>query len=332
MAHELDMSNGRANMAYVGEMPWHGLGQRLDENQDIDQWRVAAGLDWKLEERSVMYRSGSIETGEGELCIYPSRKILTRSDTGAALSCVGDSYRVVQPGEVLEFYRDIVSTAGFKLHTAGVLRGGRKYWALAKINEEARIMGQDKVEGYVLLVTACDGSLATRAMFTSVRVVCANTLGYAVTDADGSSRPHIRVPHSREFKPEAVKAELGLSGTSWNKFADDAFRLASRKVSEREAVEWLVKVFGDANKPVEEQQNTNARVMRDVLSLFQGGGRGSDLRSAANTAWGLVNAATEYCDHHSRCRTADSRLDRAWFGDGATIKRKAWDNAMALAA
>ena len=328
MSHELDMSNGRANMAFVGEVPWHGLGQALPQDADIDTWRTVAGLDFSLVSSPVLYSDH-----EGTVQSYPDRRILSRSDTHEALACVSDKYKVVQPGEVLEFYRDLVDTAGFKLNTAGVLRSGRKYWALAELGEETRLFGQDKIEGYLLLATACDGTLATRAMFTSVRVVCANTLGFAVDEGKGTigTNRHIRVPHSATFKPEIVKAQLGLAGGSWMTFIEKCGRLAERKVDRQEALTWLVKVFGDASKPVEEQHNGRARVMRDVLALYEGGGMGSELRSAKDTAWGLVNAVTEYADHHARCRTPDARLDRAWFGDGAVLKAKAWDAAMELA-
>ena len=40
MAHEIDMSNNRANMAFVGEIPWHGLGQELTEDADLNTWKV----------------------------------------------------------------------------------------------------------------------------------------------------------------------------------------------------------------------------------------------------------------------------------------------------
>lgn len=327
MSHELDMSNGRVNMAFVGETPWHGLGHRLPEDADIDTWRTVAGMDWSLVSSPVLYSDH-----QGEIQTYPGRRILSRSDTHEALACVSNQYRVVQPSEVLEFYRDLVETAGFRLHTAGVLRSGRKYWALAELGESARIMGQDQMDGYLLLATACDGTLATRAMFTSVRVVCANTLAFAVEDADRGvgARRHIRVPHSVTFDPNKVKMELGLAPASWKSFLTKCERLADRKVSRKEALEWLIKVFGDANKPVEEQQNGRARVMNTVLQLFEGGGKGSNFRSSKDTAWGLVNAATEYCDHHARCRSVDARIDRAWFGDGAVLKQKAWDAAIDL--
>jgi hypothetical protein len=62
------------------------------------------------------------------------------------------------------------------------------------------------------------------------------------------------------------------------------------------------------------------------LELYSGQGRGSELKSANGTVWGLVNAVTEFVDHH-RGRTSDVRIDRAWFGDGVATKEKATELA-----
>lgn len=165
-------------MAYAGEIPWHGLGNRLLPNQPIEVWAKQAGMDWHIEESEVRYIAG--KSGIGSIRDYPGQRVLYRSDNKMPLSVVSNRYKVVQPGEVLEFYRDLTTHNGFELETAGVLREGRKFWALARTGQSATLKGQDRVDGYLLLATACDGTLATTAQFTSVRVVCNNTLAVAV--------------------------------------------------------------------------------------------------------------------------------------------------------
>jgi hypothetical protein len=64
-----------------------------------------------------------------------SSRAAYRSDTKAALSVVSSRYQVVQPKEILEFYRDLTEISGFELETAGVLKEGKKIWALAKTNQ-----------------------------------------------------------------------------------------------------------------------------------------------------------------------------------------------------
>ena len=49
MAHEIEIINGRAQMAYVGEVPWHGLGTSVPADLTPAQMLEAAGLDWTVE-------------------------------------------------------------------------------------------------------------------------------------------------------------------------------------------------------------------------------------------------------------------------------------------
>ena len=144
-------------MAYVGERPWHGLGKQLAAGQSIQQWKQSAGMDWCIEEAEVRYITG--RNGVGTLSAYPGQKVLYRSDTQAPLAVVSKRFQVVQPGEILEFYRDLTEIGGFELETAGVLAEGRKVWALARTGQSAVLKGKDQVDGYLLLATACDGTL-----------------------------------------------------------------------------------------------------------------------------------------------------------------------------
>lgn len=76
----------------------------------------------------------------------------------------------------------------------------------------------------------------------------------------------------------------------------------------------------------------NERALRKVQSLYEGQGRGSTLESAQGTAWGLLNAVTEYVDHERRARSTEYRMDSAWFGQGAILKQRALNAALELAA
>ena len=42
MAHELNIEDGRASMMYVGEVPWHGLGTRLEKAPKTAEEAIAA--------------------------------------------------------------------------------------------------------------------------------------------------------------------------------------------------------------------------------------------------------------------------------------------------
>ena len=312
-------------MAYVGEVPWHGLGNQLTPRQPLEVWAEQAGMSFNIMETPVRYLSGT-SGSLGSIMDFPGQKVLYRSDTKSPLSVVSDRYQVVQPREVLEFYRDLTEVSGFELETAGVLKEGRKVWALARTGQSTTLKGCDTVNGYLLLATACDGTLATTAQFTSVRVVCNNTLGIALANGGNA----IKVPHSTSFDPQAVKRQLGLSVSSWDGFMYRMRTLSERKVKSHEAMNYFLRVFADHD--ASSTVLPNERAIKTAQSLYDGHGLGAELSSAKGTAWGLLSAVTEFVDHRRRARNQDNRLDSAWFGMGAAIKQKAQEEAMKMVA
>lgn len=328
MAHMIDFSNDRENMAYVGEKPWHGLGSELERGASLDVWCEAAGLNWQAKRATVQYRDLD---GEGGARVFykGESEVLFRSDTHAELGIVSSRYNIVQPGEILEFFRDLVGTGGLELETAGSLDGGRKVWAMAQTGDAFRVRGQDEVKGYLLLATSFDGTLATRAQFTSVRVVCNNTLRIATADTKGA----VSVPHSAQFNAHGAKIQLGLLGNAFHEFEDQANALAERKLTDRESVEYFLGLMcteAELAKP-EEVSSKKKNLVAEILSLYNGKGYGSDFASARGTAWGALNAMTQYVDHVAG-RNVNNRFRSAQFGPNADLKAKALGAALALVA
>lgn len=322
MTHQIEQ------IAYVGTTPWHGLGNNLPPKQPIEIWQREAGMNWQIKESPVHFQSGT--AGHlGSIHTFPEQKVLYRSDTKMPLSVVSQRYQIVQPREVLEFYRDLTEVSGYELETAGVLKGGRKFWALARTGQKAVLKGNDRVNGYLLLATSCDGTLATTATPTTVRVVCNNTLTVAL---DGAAHA-IKVPHNTRFDPKAVKKQLGIAVSQWDDFMYRMGALAERKVQWHEALGFFMSVLCETS-PTDQMPEVlpNERALRKVQSLYEGHGRGATLASANGTAWGLLNAMTEFVDHERRARSTEYRLDSAWFGQGAQIKQRALDAALRLVA
>lgn len=352
MAHELYTNRaGKTSMAFVGQTPWHGLGQQLTAGASIEDWTREAGFEWEAKTAPVTFLRDDGTVGQmGE------RRVIYRSDTGAPLSVMGSSYQIVQPRAVIEFFRGLAASDGFTLHTAGIMRGGRSMWALASNHTEAEVVPGDRVRCNLLLCTSLDGTLATTAGCTSVRVVCANTLaealGAGLTDVNGKGikgkTSGARITHRSVFDADAVKAEIGLCRSTFARFINDAQTLAARPIGMEEAREILRGIFGQPIKSRKAETSplgiaaaaiakaAGAAAVIDVreqksvarcLDLFAGQGRGADHSGVKGTRWGLLNAVTEHIDHEQG-RTADNRLSSAWFGRGADFKSAAFQALM----
>lgn len=337
-------------MAFGGDTPWHGLGNPLSPNQPIEVWAQQAGMDWRIESSNVSYMAKN-ERGQNILMPYEEQRVLYRSDTHAPLSVVSQRFQEVQPQEILEFYRDLTEQSGFELETAGVLKGGRKFWALARTGQSAALKGKDVSNGYILLAMACDGTLATTAQFTSIRVVCNNTLAIALK-GQNSNAGVVKVPHSTKFDAEKIKQQLGISVRAWDEHMYEMKQLSQRKVTQSEAAAYFDAVFNNTTMSIAEQDDNiiqfcrdvatqaqanskekpepNAKSMSKAMEMFNGQGRGASLSSAKDTAYGLLCSMTEFIDHERRAMSIDHRLDSAWFGAGAMMKQRGLEQALRL--
>jgi len=312
MSHELTTrADGRVEFAYLASdgTPWHGLGQALEDGTSLDAWREAAGMNWKIKRGIVRYNT---EFNGGQIDL-PDQHVLFRSDNKAPLGIVSKRYQVVQPGDVVEFFRDIAKAGGLELSAAGTIYGGKRFWATAKIGEASPASLADKIGGYILISTSADGSLATEVRRTTVRTVCKNTLQMAMADAKAS----IKVSHRSVFDPDSIKEFMGLNNAAWDAFRHTVTRLANVDMVEEEAADMAAAIFGNTDKVRE------TAGFKKVLSLFNGEGMGATMDGVLGTRWGLLNAVTEYADHHVRARSDENRFVASQWGAGADLKQRA---------
>lgn len=347
MSHGISIVNGFAEMAFRGKTPWHSLGQQVQEGASIDQWRKDAGWMWSANSAPVQYMTpNGLVTAEGQNALY-------RSDTGSLLGLVGSQYKPVQPAEVVEFFRDMVESSHYQIETMGTLNGGRKLWALAgRKGLDADITGNgDIVKGGLLLATSLDGSSPTIVQPTTTRVVCANTLRMAQRE----KQSQIRISHRSVFDPVEVQKKLSAMDMGFYEFIKQSQELTRKNITITEAESILKALFekpvkglhiadteaegktefarllgvaDTSNKTPTGRDKKESRAVCRILELFQGQGMGSAAPGVNGTAWGLLNAVTEYVDHEQG-RTANNRLDKSWFGTGGQTKDDAFAMLMA---
>jgi len=368
MSHEITIrANGFAEFArsQAGGAAWHGLGQTLTHGATIEEWTRAAGMDWMIRRAMVRYFADEDTRRDCfELREFPEQTVLFRSDTQSGLGTVSPAYQIVQPREVLEFFRDLIADEGMTLESAGTLFGGRRFFGTAKFGEQT-VIGQDRVCGYLLLATSADGSLATEARETTVRVVCNNTLRAARAE-NGKGQvtgvEPIRIGHRSRFNAKRVHEQLGMVRDNFERGMQAIRALANVKVTNAGAEEFVRRLlrpeeFTDkalaakaaaqvAAQAAAGQMSEFARLIGaplsivaetkekraprgegKILELFASSAMGGTLTGAQGTAWGLVNAVTEYVDHHASAKTPDHRQASAMFGDGDDLKTRAFELA-----
>lgn len=310
--------------------PMHPDNQ-IPEGMAKEQIAAHSGLDFKIGETSALM----MDPRSGVLRTVPERKILFREDTRQPLSIVGADYQVAQPEQILSTFDTFADVAGFRIAAAGSVKGGKRIWAMAETGEAFTLKGGDTLGGYLYMATACDTTMSTTGFFTSIAASCWNQLQRMWSEAQDSGM-FIKIPHNQEFNVSDIQKKMTLSRDSWNIFTEQAKAMAERKVNDREATEFLIKVLAkyDDTKNVEENvlELADSRNVARVLDLYKGKAMGSEMESRNGTAWGLVNAVTEFMDHHRNSRSAENRFVSATMGDSFNRKSIAFNEALKLAA
>lgn len=314
MAHEIE------TMAYFGQRPWHGLGTALDE-ADLYDWQSAskkAGLDWTVELVPLVTHDTQVKV---------DHRAVRRTSDSRVLGVVGPRYAPLQNKDAFAWFQPFLDAKEAALHTAGSLRGGSRVWVLAKLNRDPLVIAEgDEVEKFVLLSHGHDGSLAVRAGFTPIRVVCANTLAMA-HGSDASKL--IRIKHTRDVLENLanVREIMDLANQQFEATAEQYRRLARKSVNQADLRKYVKRVL-----KIEDEQDISTRsknIVEEIVRLAEVG-RGNDLASVRGTLWTAYNGVSEYLTYN-RGRSGDNRLNSLWFGDSALTNRHALDVALEMA-
>ena len=320
MAHELEIVNGQAMMAYAETegKPWHGLGVAVSNDLTPAQMMKKAGLDWTVDKRPLYYNSldNSHEVS--------GRQALVRSSDNTIMDIVGQDWNPVQNEEAFEFFSEYVLAGDMQMSTAGALFGGSKIWALAKVKESFDVLPGDQIDSYLLFSNPHQYGKSIDVRFTPIRVVCSNTLSMSLS---GSSTNAVKVNHRNEFNPDMVKDQLGIASSKFAQYKEVAQFLASKRFSVDSMLEFYSSVFPHASRKTPEtveQLSKPAKGCYEVLETQPGA------EHAEGSFWQLINSVTFYTDHQAG-RNANNRLNSAWFGANATRKNQAMDKAIELA-
>jgi len=315
MAHQLEMINGEAQMAYRKSqgLPWHGLGVPVEDDMTPQEMMVAAGLDWSVEkvDTFIRYKGDNIATGQ---------QALVRSSDGKILTQVGPGWNPVQNAEAFEFFADFVSKGDMIMDTAGSLNDGRIVWALADVQDSFSLFGGDEVKGYLLFSNPHQYGKAIDVKFVMERVVCNNTLTVALAE---SGQPAVRVNHRSVFDADRVKELLGLSHRKVETFKEAAEFLGSKQYGQKDLEKYFGNIFGESTKEGKTLSPTAERAVQVVETQ-----PGAEFRKGS--FWQMFNAVTYMADHELG-RSTDSRMNSAWFGANAKRKVDALNLAVEMA-
>jgi phage/plasmid-like protein (TIGR03299 family) len=319
MAHEIEMVDGKAQMAYAGDVPWHGLGVKVPGDLTPEQMLEAAGLDWEVRKINAY----AFDEKNGDAMYDIGKSALIRSSDGKMLDVVSNDWNPVQNQTAFDFFDEYVRAGDMEMHTAGSLKGGQIVWGLAKIKESFELFKGDQIDAYLLFSNFHKYGFSTDVRFTPIRVVCNNTLTLSL---NSKVERMVKISHRKQFNPGNVKEMLGIATDKLAKYKEMAAFLGSKKAKGEDIVEYFCRVFPvtGSNEKKTKEVSKNAQIAMDILHSQPGH------EYAEGSWWQPFNAVT-YMTDHLVGRSADTRLTSSWYGNNKNLKTKALELAVEMA-
>jgi phage/plasmid-like protein (TIGR03299 family) len=320
MAHEVE------TMMYSGETPWHGLGIYVgDDPVTSKEAIIKAEMNWTVDPKDIY-----ISDDNGDKIIVPDYKAFVRSKDNKTLAVASPRYTPVQNEEAFSFMDSLVEEGLMKYHTAGVLRGGKNIFMLAKVGD-VEVLPGDQIDKYLLLYNSHDGSKALRCFFTAVRVVCANTANAALSEA-GRSGLHLK--HTANIHNHLTEGReiLGIAEKKFEEYEDLVKKLAHTQMNTKKLEDMVEFLFPEPPEHINSEKYLDKR--NSVINLFENG-VGQNLPGVAGTAWAGYNAVVEYANYFSTARgknAQEKRFENSVLAPPTSLINRATQYLMGIAA
>lgn len=328
MAHEVE------SMMYTNQIPWHNLGtyvgsEAVDSVTALEQ----AGLDWEVLKKGIRTTDN---------LPISDHFAIVRSKDKKPLGIVGNKYHTYQNTDAFQFFDSIVGKGKAIYHTAGSLKGGKIVWLLAKLPEAINLMNKDLVDKYLLLMNSHDGSTPIQVMFTPVRIVCNNTLNYAVGMSKQRRKEtgvgYISVRHTKNTKSrlEEAKRVLDISIETYDYLEEKYKDMTQFSMDEKTMNEYINRVLriGELDIKVDKKKEVTTRLQNQkdrIIDLYYGSPGAAKF---PNTLWNAYNAFTRYADWEKTVKREDedpsNRANSLLLTGSAHLKGRAFDKALKL--
>ena len=365
MAHLIEINNGVASFVENGrkERAWHRLGQVFDGQLSVKEALELSHADYQVEACNVFAMTPALQDlldsdvamiQREELsdlivdALVEGRKATMRMDKCKALGVVSEHYGIVQNERAFEFIDTLCS--GGKENTpviecAGVLGQGERVFITAKFPEQIILdnKGDDRVDMYVVFTTSHDGTGAVNCMVTPTRVVCNNTLNFAMSHNAGkislrhTSGINNRLDLTRRENAEFAFKTLNMFNVYKNSLEQSFEHLRNIKVSEKQLDDILAQVLlSESNLKVYKTEGINHQDISSVgRNLFMNvkntmeRGIGQDICERGTAMWAL-NGITTYFQNEKKYTSEEKKFDSVINGHAANKLQQAYDLLIAV--
>lgn len=271
---------------------WNGIGKDVQECTNMEQVLRESGLNYTVTKEPV-YKFAD-DNNQTRYVPITNRFITTRKEDGHTYDVVSDKFEIIQNAEAFDFVNYMGDEIQFE--KAGETTGGMVY-IIGKL-PEVNILG-DKFTPYVIFRNGFSGKVKITAAITPLRIVCQNQFNFAFKNTQNAIT--IRHVKNAEAKLEEARETLKLSADYMAELTRTAEHFAAIKMNTDR-----IKKVTDILFPMPEGVEMNAfkkATLESARERFLLAHEAKDNANFRGTAWGLINAYTDYITHKDPVKT-----------------------------
>lgn len=324
-------TQGLAREYRSARQPWANTGITIGRGMTPREMMVAAGCDWTVErQRNVSYNPKSQEYE------YIGEDSLFRLDNGERFGSVPTDWKETQNIEAFEFFEQFTSAGQMTMESAGILKGGRYIFALAKTNDSFELFDHDRVDNYFLFLMPHVYGASLSIGNIGMRLACWNQMPLAVSKKDNDRI--VAMTHRREFDPSIAYALVKAAHSRFESYREASKFLASKRFTGETIAKYLSDLFPiqgreklknpemNDNEPAPNRRQISTSAERAMNLLYTQPGN----EYGTGTWWHALNTVT-YVTDHVLSNTEETRLYQIWRGGERDRKLKAFVSAMEYA-
>jgi phage/plasmid-like protein (TIGR03299 family) len=322
MSHEIHLDELKKTHSFVsyGQPAWHNLGKVVDSALTAEDCIKYANLDYEVDKTTI---HAQIDVAESEGIggrIYkqvPERYATYRTDTNEVLGIVGQRYEIVQNKDAFTFFDAIIDSKEAIFETAGALGKGERIFVTAKLPDDFLVAGEP-CNKYIILTNSHNGTSSIIAGFTSIRVVCSNTLQAALKGIQNKVSIEHRIG-AKDRLSEAYKV-MNIASKYMQEVEEIFNQMAKRKIQDEQLKAYIKEVMRNeyklGDKEIEEE---STRFKNQVNSIYEFAlsHPTQQTNAARGTLWGAYNSISGYFNHIVKYPNGnEQKFNSQFFGNG----------------
>lgn len=254
---------------------WENIGTDVKEcKNNLDEILRKANLDYTVITQPVTV--GNSDTPSDKW------KAIVRESDGHVYNIAKQSYTVCQNREAFDFINELGNVT---IEKAGESQSGMIY-IIGKL-DSINVLG-DEFTPYAIFQNSHNSDFALKTAIVPLRMVCQNQFSAAFGDANNT----VTIKHTPGITSSLQDAKIiQQSSLDYMKeFARKAEFFATNKVNVNKAIELLIPIKDDASE-------RTANRLEEARSLLRTAYMADDNGNFRGTAWGILNAVTDYTTH-----------------------------------